>query len=117
MCSSKLPVVTGTLCTHESNLRPLKLANSTKVSSDFRLAFFLQFLRCSNVSVGINLGRRQKSLVKAESAVGNLLMWLVATVSILTETFNKSVCTCFNLVTPGQGRRLLSFSFHSGSSL
>ena len=58
------------------------------------------------MSVGTNLGRRLKSLVKAESAVGNLLMWLVATVSILTETFTKSVYTCFNLVTAGQGRRI-----------
>ena len=62
------------------------------------------------------LGRRLKSLVKAEAAVGNLLMWLVATVSISTETF-KCVCSCFNLATPGQDRRLLSFSFNSGSSL
>ena len=93
MYSSKLSIDTQTLCTNGSNLRPLELANSTKVSSVFRLAFFLQLLRCSNVSVGIKLGRRLKSLVKAESAVGNLLMWLVATVSISTETI-KSVCSC-----------------------
>ena len=102
---------------NERALRPLELANSTKVSSDFRLAFFPQFSRCSNVSVGTNLGRRLKSLVKAESAVGNLLLWLVAIVSISTETFNKSLCNCFNLVTQGQDRRLKSFPFHSGSSL
>ena len=98
MCPSVLSVVTWTSCTNGSNLRPLELANSTKVSSDFRLAFFPQFLRCSNVSVGTNLGIRLKSLVKAESAVGNLFMWLVATVSISTETF-KSVRSCFNLAT------------------
>ena len=51
MGSSKLSVVTGTSCTNESNL-PLELTNSTKVSSDFRLAFFPQFSRCSNVSPG-----------------------------------------------------------------
>ena len=98
MCSSKLSVVTSTSCTNGSNLRPLEHANSTKVSSDFQLVFFLQFLRCSNVSVGANLGRRLKSSVKAESAVGNLLMWLVATVLISTETF-ESVRFCFNLAT------------------
>ena len=97
--------------------RPLELANSTKVSSDFWLAFFLQFLRCSNVSVGTNLGRELKSLVKAESAVGNLLMWLVATVLISPETFKSAGMFLFQPSTPGQGRRLLSFSFHSGSSL
>ena len=113
MGSSKLSVVTGTSCTNESNL-PLELANSTKVSSDFRLAFFPQFSRCSNVSVGTNLGRTLKSLVKAESAVGNLLLGLVVAVSISSETFNKSECSCFNLATPGQGRRLLSFSFYPG---
>ena len=74
----------------------MELASSTKVSSDFRLAFFPQFLRCCNVSVGTNLGRRLKSSVKAESAVGNLLTWLVATVSISTGTF-ESVCFCLNL--------------------
>ena len=43
MCSSKLSVVTGTSYTNESNIRSLELANSTKVSSDFRLAFFPLF--------------------------------------------------------------------------
>ena len=92
MYSSKLSVVIA-LCTNGSNLRPLELSNSTKLSSDFRLAFFPQLLRCSHGSVEINLRRRLKSLVKAESAVGNLLMRLVATVSISTETI-KSVCSC-----------------------
>ena len=82
----------------DQGLRPLELANSTKVSSDFRLAFFPQLLRCSNVSVGTTLRGRLKSLVKAESTEGNFLMWLVPTVSISTETF-KSVCSCFNLAT------------------
>ena len=122
MRSSQLPVA-WTSCTNGSNLGPLELANSTNVSADFRLVFFSQFLRCFNVSVGAKLGRRLKSVVKAEAAVGNLLMWLVATVSISTETFS-SVCSSFNLATLGlvklfsvQGRRFLSFSFHTGSSL
>ena len=112
MNPSKLSVVTWTSCTNGSNLRLLELANWPKVCSDFRLAYFPQFLRCSNMSVG------KKTEVDSESRIScrELLMWLVATVSISTETF-KCVCSCFNLATPGQGRRLLSFSFHSGSSL
>ena len=94
MYSSKLSVVTWTSCTNGSNLRLLELANSTKVYSE------------------TNLGRRLKSLVKAESAVGNLLMWLVATVLISPETFKSAGMFLFQPSTPGQGRRLLSFSFH-----
>lgn len=118
MCSSKLSVVTWTSCTNGSYLRPLELANSIKVFFDFLLVFFPQFLRWSNVSVGTNLGRRLKSLVKAESAEGNLLMLLVATVSILTGTF-KSVCSLalVKLFSGSGSYRFLSFSIHSGSSL
>ena len=99
MYSSKLSVVTWTSCTNGSNQRLLERANSTKVYSETKL------------------GRRLKSLVKAESAVGSLLMWLVATVSISTETFKSAGMFLFQPSTPGQGRRLLSFSFHSRSSL
>ena len=70
------------------------------------------------MSVGINLGRRLKSLVKVESAVGNLYMWLVATVSISTETI-KSVCYCLATLAlvkffSGSGSKIFKFFISFG---
>ena len=51
-------------------MSPLGLANSATASADF-LVFFPKFFRCSNVSVGTNVGKTVKSSPNAESTVGN----------------------------------------------
>ena len=66
---------------NESILCPLELAKSATASADF-LVFFLQFFRCSNVSVGTNVGRTVKSSPNAESTVGKFLKWFAASLEV-----------------------------------
>ena len=70
---------------------PLELANSATASADF-LVFFLQFFRCSNVSVGTNVGRTVKSSTNAKSTVGKFLKWFDAPrgFHIFSRFFNLS---------------------------
>ena len=71
---------------NESILWPLKLAKSATASADF-LVFFLQFFRCSNVSVGTNVGRTVKSSPNAESTVGKFLKWFAASLEVSPSFF------------------------------
>ena len=77
---------------NESILSPLELANSATELADF-LVFYLKFFRCSNVSVGTNVGRTVKPSPNAESTVGKFLKWFsAASLAVFPFSLSSSIC-------------------------
>ena len=68
-----------------------RFANSATASADF-LVFFLQFFRCSNVSVGTNVGRTVKPSPNAESTMGKFLKWFAASLAVSPFSLSCSIC-------------------------